>query len=175
MQLNDQQILPRSRRGGTRTVMRTKTIAAGAALLFGISLSSLAHAANAYATGNVNMRTGPGTEYGRIATVPAGAGVTIHGCLRGYSWCDVRFAGRRGWVSSNYLQAVYQNRRRSLLYVGPRIGLPIISPGRPRPPQWGHRPKPPHWGNRPRPPHYGNRPRPPHHGHRPRPPRPRPR
>lgn len=146
--------------------MRTKNIAATLALLLGISLPSLAEAANAYATGNVNMRTGPGTQYGRVGTIPAGATLTIRGCLNGYSWCEVTFAGRRGWASSNYLQATYQNRRRPIIHVGPIIGLPIIV----------HRPRPPHWGgHRPRPPHWGHRPRPPHWGHRPRPPRPQPR
>ncbi|MGK6311517.1 SH3 domain-containing protein [Neorhizobium sp. DT-125] len=139
--------------------MRTKVITAALALLLGISLPSLAEAANAYATGSVNMRTGPGTEYARIGTIPAGATVTIRGCLTGYSWCDVSFAGRRGWASSNYLQALYQNRRRPIIYVGPMIGLPIIS--RPRPPHWRpDRPRPPHWGHRPRPPHHGRPPRP---------------
>lgn len=63
--------------------MRTKIVAVAFALLLGISVSSLAQAANGYATGNVNMRSGPGTEYSRIATIPAGAGVTIRGCLSG--------------------------------------------------------------------------------------------
>ncbi|MHA6641808.1 SH3 domain-containing protein [Mesorhizobium sp. A623] len=142
--------------------MRSKIIAVAFALLFGISAPSLAKAANGYATGNVNMRSGPGTEYGRIATIPAGAGITIRGCLSGYNWCDVSFAGRRGWASSNYLQAVYQNRRRPLIFVGPRIRLPIITYHRPRPPYLKpHRPRPPHWKpNRPRPPHHRPRPRP---------------
>ena len=131
--------------------MRLKVIAGALALLFGISAPSLAEAANAYATGNVNMRTGPGTGYAQITTIPAGAGVTIRGCLSGYSWCDVSFAGRRGWASSNYLQAVYQNQHRPLVVVGSQIRLPIIRYHRPRPPHWKpHHPRPPH--HRPRPP-----------------------
>jgi uncharacterized protein YraI len=138
--------------------MQVKTVALAFAFLLGISIPTLAQAAGGYVTGNVNLRSGPGTQYGQITTIPAGSGVTVRGCLTGYSWCDVSFAGRRGWVSSNYLQVVYQNQRRPLIFVGPRIRLPIISHHRPRPPQW----KP-------------NRPRPPHNGHRPRPPRPQPR
>ncbi|HCD84025.1 SH3 domain-containing protein [Agrobacterium tumefaciens] len=148
--------------------MRIKTIIASLALLVGASLPSLAEAANAYATGNVNIRTGPGTQYARTGTIPAGATLTIRGCLNGYSWCEVIFAGQRGWASSNYLQATYQNRRQAVIHVGPIIGLPVIV-HRPQPPHWGHRPRPPHWEHRPRPP------RPPHGDHRPRPPRPQPR
>ncbi|MGN6307286.1 MAG: SH3 domain-containing protein [Mesorhizobium sp.] len=130
--------------------MRLKIVASAFAFVFGISAPSLAEAANAYATGNVNMRSGPGTGYARIATIPAGAAVTIRGCLSGYSWCDVSFAGRRGWASSDYLQAIYQNQRRPLIVVGPHIRLPIIRYQHPRPPHWKpHQPRPPHHRTRP--------------------------
>jgi uncharacterized protein YraI len=116
------------------------------------------------------MRTGPGTEYQQITTIPSGSTLTMHGCLNGYNWCDVSWASRRGWVSSNYLQALYNNQRRAFTYAAPRIRVPIISFHRPRPPAWHHpgRPKPPHWGK----PGHKPKPRPPH---RPRPPRPQPR
>lgn len=145
---------------------KMKVILIGLLLTVAAPLSAMA--ANAFSTGNVNMRTGPGTSYARIATIPTGATLTIRGCLNGYNWCDVSWAGRRGWVSSNYLQALYRNQRRPLVYVGPRIHVPIITFHRPRPPSWRPgRPRPPHWDK--------PRPRPPHGGHRPRPPRPQPR
>ena len=140
-------------------MMRPRILSAICALFLVAIAPTLAQAANAFVTGNVNIRSGPGTQYGRLATIPAGAAVTIRGCLSGYSWCDVRYAGRNGWVSSNYLQAIYQNRRRPLIYVGPRIRLPVISYHRPRPPHLRPRPpRPPHWNHRPRPPHGGHRP-----------------
>lgn len=164
--------------------MRIRNLATAFALLLGIALPSLAHAANAFATGNVNLRTGPGTQYARVTTIPVGATVTIRGCLTGYSWCDVNFAGLRGWASSNYLQALYQNRRYPLVYAGPLISVPIIV-APPRPPHWRPPPpRPPHvrpppprpdWNRPPRPPQWGNRPPPPSGNRPPRPPRPQPR
>ena len=71
----------------------------GGALL-ALSLPTVASAANGYATGNVNMRTGPGTQYTVITTLPAGAPIVVNACS---SWCDVIWGGTRGWVSRSYV------------------------------------------------------------------------
>jgi uncharacterized protein YraI len=71
-----------------------------ASALFGTLAWSAAQAAPGVATGNVNMRTGPGTNYAKITTIPAVASVEVFGCP---SWCQVAFAGAQGWVSSNYI------------------------------------------------------------------------
>lgn len=63
-------------------------------------LPTAALAAPAYTTGNVNLRTGPGTQFAKIATVPAGALVDAGPCT---SWCRVRFLGHSGWVSGSYI------------------------------------------------------------------------
>ena len=60
-----------------------------------------AHAAAGYATGDVNLRTGPSTRYKRILTIPRGSHVEIYGCSG--NWCDTVYRGRRGWVSGSYL------------------------------------------------------------------------
>ncbi|MDJ0929522.1 SH3 domain-containing protein [Breoghania sp.] len=52
------------------------------------------------ATANVNIRAGPSTQYPVIIVLPQGANVVTYGCLAGYTWCDVGFAGRRGAGSS---------------------------------------------------------------------------
>lgn len=56
----------------------------------------------AYATANLNLRTGPGTGYSRILTIPRGSRVYVD---REYdsSWYNVVFSGRRGYVNSAYL------------------------------------------------------------------------
>jgi uncharacterized protein YraI len=100
---------------------------AGAALLAGIAVPALAAAAPGFATGNVNIRAGPGTDYPVITTISAGSGVEIIGCLSGWAWCDVAWAGARGWVAGNYLQAVYQEQRVYLPTYAPRVGLPVVS------------------------------------------------
>lgn len=91
-------------------------------LAIGLTLPDTARAADGYTTGNVNMRTGPGVNYPRIAVIPRGADVTIRGCVRNHRWCDVAWRGWRGWVSARYL-------------VWTRYRRPIYRPG--YPPLWG--------------------------------------
>lgn len=67
--------------------------------------ATAASAAPGVATGNVNLRTGPGSGYARIATIPAGARVEV---LRCAGWCEVVFAGRRGWASAAYISRGYR-------------------------------------------------------------------
>ncbi|MBY5818193.1 SH3 domain-containing protein [Rhizobium leguminosarum] len=88
---------------------------------------AIAQAAEGYSTANVNMRAGPSTRYPAVAVIPAGSSVEIRGCLSDVNWCDVEFYGGRGWVSGQYVQALYQQRR---IYVGPQyyrpLGIPVI-------------------------------------------------
>ena len=101
--------------------MKLRHLIAGLAIAIG--LGSTAHAATpGYATGNVNMRLGPSTSYAVIDTVPRGGRLTIFGCLQGYAWCDVVYAGRRGWVSSRYLTSGERHVYRG----GPGLGIPFI-------------------------------------------------
>ncbi|MHA7776179.1 SH3 domain-containing protein [Roseibium sp. M-1] len=54
-------------------------------------------------TADLNMRTGPGTGYPVIITIPRGGNVTVSGCTADFSWCDAAFANAKGWVASKYL------------------------------------------------------------------------
>lgn len=87
-----------------------------------MSLPALAQSrpAIAYTTANLNMRTGPGTNYPVITTVPRGGGVTVFGCTADYRWCDAAFANAKGWVSGKYLSYGVQ---------GGYYGQPIPSAG----------------------------------------------
>ncbi|WP_181706761.1 SH3 domain-containing protein [Chthonobacter rhizosphaerae] len=76
-----------------------------------VALPAGASADPGYTTGDVNLRAGPGTNYPRIAVVRRGSSVEIHGCLRGYSWCDVSVGYERGWISSRYLDRFYDDRQ----------------------------------------------------------------
>nr|WP_210295937.1 SH3 domain-containing protein [Rhizobium redzepovicii] len=116
----------KTRQPGVRSVKNliVKIAAAGLFVLAPV----IAQAAEGYSTANVNMRAGPSTRYPAVAVVPAGSPVEIRGCLSNVNWCDVEFYGGRGWVSGQYVQAVYQQRR---VYVGPQyyrpLGIPMIS------------------------------------------------
>ncbi|MHB0677978.1 SH3 domain-containing protein, partial [Roseomonas mucosa] len=103
------------------------TMALGLGLGLALGVVAPASAAPGYATGDVNLRAGPGTAYPRVATIGAGAPLEIFGCLDGYNWCDVGAGGMRGWVSGSYLQYAYQGRRVLIPEYGPRIGVPIVT------------------------------------------------
>ncbi len=93
-----------------------------------ISLPAAALAATiGVATTNVNLRAGPSTSYPAVDVVPSGDEVRVFGCLADRAWCDVRYDGLRGWMSSNYL-AFFESGRR---YVGGdavyRLRAPVIT------------------------------------------------
>jgi len=62
-----------------------------------------AYAAPGTITSNVNVRSGPGTNYGVIDTARRGTQVDVQQCQG--SWCYVTKPGPDGWVSSSYLSA----------------------------------------------------------------------
>lgn len=74
-------------------------IAATAALV----LLPAAQAAPGTATSNVNVRTGPGTNFGVVSTLRRGEQVDVQQCQG--SWCYVVGRGFAGWVSASYLAA----------------------------------------------------------------------
>jgi uncharacterized protein YraI len=88
--------------------MIPKSLTAAGMLTGALLISSVASASPGVATGNVNMRSGPGTQYPVITTIPAGAPLEVFGCQ---SWCQVGYAGTQGYVSGNYVSgAVAQPR-----------------------------------------------------------------
>lgn len=62
-----------------------------------------AYAAPGTITSNVNVRSGPGTNYAVVDTVRRGTQVDVQQCQG--SWCYVAKPGPDGWVSSSYLTA----------------------------------------------------------------------
>lgn len=140
--------------------IRKKLLATGLAGFTLLATAAAAYAAPAVATGNVNVRSGPGTGYGVIDSLRRGEPVDVQQC-RG-SWCYVEKSGPDGWVSSNYLARGGNSwddddnwnpppRPRPPVYRPPVYDPPIYQPPRPRPPYWDNNPRPPHWGNNPRP------------------------
>ncbi|HWK98105.1 MAG TPA: SH3 domain-containing protein [Pseudolabrys sp.] len=75
--------------------LRTLAIAAGAFLLSG------GLAAAATVTNDLNLRSGPGTGYRVIGTMPAGSYVDVIDCSG--SWCRVNWGGAEGYASASYL------------------------------------------------------------------------
>ena len=62
--------------------------------------SSMAAAAD-----GLRMRSGPGTDFGRVATVPTGTQVTALGVDGTDGWILVQYNGAYGWLTKQYLTA----------------------------------------------------------------------
>ena len=75
-------------------------------------------------TGNVNLRTGPGTEYGSMMVIPAGAAVSVSDYSNG--WAHVNYADYVGYVSTKYVSGLGG----SATYTAPAATAPD---GRPAP------------------------------------------
>ncbi|CCD92416.1 conserved exported hypothetical protein [Bradyrhizobium sp. ORS 375] len=80
-----------------------------AALLVAAS-TSLATASPGLVRSSASMRAGPGPGFPLVNRIPAGTRVTIHGCIEGGAWCDVSFAGERGWVAAKALAYLYREQ-----------------------------------------------------------------
>jgi uncharacterized protein YraI len=97
-----------------------------------------AYAAPGTITSNVNVRSGPGTNYAVIDTVRRGTQVDVQQCQG--SWCYVVKSGPDGWVSASYLSAggsPVNPQQPGLSFgftVGPNGPSFNIGVGQPRPP-----------------------------------------
>ena len=93
----------------------TKTLlASGAALLL---FAGVAAAAPATARTDLNLRSGPGTQFPVVGSIPAGETVDVGGCTG--SWCQVNFSGGSGFANRSYL---------ALAGGGPSVGV-AVAPG----------------------------------------------
>ncbi|ROP83635.1 uncharacterized protein YraI [Stella humosa] len=107
--------------------MKRVLAAVGLALIAVLPAVPAAAQSQGWVTTNVNMRSGPGTEYPPVLVVPAGAPVQVFGCIEGYVWCDVGFNEARGFVAGSLISYEYQNVRRPVVEIGPQIALPIMA------------------------------------------------
>lgn len=55
-------------------------------------------------TGNLNLRSGMGTSYGILLTIPSGTTLTVQSVSGG--WAKVSYGGKTGYVATSYLTAV---------------------------------------------------------------------
>ncbi|MFC5579737.1 SH3 domain-containing protein [Rhodanobacter terrae] len=92
-----------------------------------LAFPALARAADAYVTGNVNLRAGPDPDYPLIDQIPAGTEVDVQGCTDGWEWCDVIVFGNRGWIAGNYIEYEYDDRPVLVPEYGAQIGIPIVT------------------------------------------------
>jgi uncharacterized protein YraI len=93
------------------------------------SVTLAAQAADAtpgYVTSSVSLRAGPSTSYPRVVLLQRGALVDIHGCINGFTWCDIDWRGYRGWAPGRYLQVLYRQHRGPITSYGSYLSIPFI-------------------------------------------------
>ena len=74
-------------------------------------------------TGNVNMRSGPGTSYDVITTLQEGTKLTYGGQISG-NWYKVWYGSRTGWVHRDYAKVVeWKGRSSSNTYAYSQSGV----------------------------------------------------
>jgi uncharacterized protein YraI len=81
----------------TRTIRNT-LLASSAALLLS---AGAAAAAPATVQTDLNVRSGPGTQYPVVGSVQSGESVDVAGCTG--RWCQISFGGGTGYANQNYL------------------------------------------------------------------------
>lgn len=85
---------------------------------------AMARQMNGYTVRSTVMRAGPDYDYPAVRRVRSNADVTVYGCLRDWSWCDVSYRYDRGWVARRDLAVAYQGRRRG---INAYMGIGILS------------------------------------------------
>ena len=106
--------------------MRRLTFGLAAAVAGFVVAPNLASALSALVTESTELRAGPAYDFPVVDSIPSDVQVNVHGCVRGYRWCDVSWRDARGWVPGNELAYLYQGRRVTIVDYGPRIGLPVV-------------------------------------------------
>src|SRR5262249_47244939 len=86
-----------------------------------------AAAEEAFTVQPVDVFAGPSSEFPPVAQLPPNYRVELFGCLGDWSWCDVGFAGDRGWIYAADLVIPYRGSRVTIIEYGPRIHLHIVS------------------------------------------------
>lgn len=85
---------------------------------------AMARPMNGYTVRSTTMFAGPDFNYPAVQGLGGNVGLTVYGCLRDWSWCDVGDRAGRGWVAGNDIVVNYQGRRQSIL---PTMGIGILS------------------------------------------------
>src|ERR1700692_1992509 len=118
------------RLGGTEEVPTMNSLRTAILAGLGLGLATLTPAAaatSAFVSVTISEWAGPSTYYPVVYVIPAGATVTMYGCLPGGTWCDVSYAGDRGWVPGTYLEAYYESQPVFVPYYVAEIGVAIVS------------------------------------------------
>jgi uncharacterized protein YraI len=73
------------------------------------------------------LRAGPDYDYPTLRRIGRNTQVSVYGCLRDWSWCDVSYQRDRGWIPGRDIAVSYQGRRRSINTIAPYLGIGVLS------------------------------------------------
>lgn len=102
-------------------------VAAATLASTGLAGVSVAQAASATATTDLNIRSGPGPQYASIGFIATGKSADVQGCLQGSKWCQVSYNGTSGWAYSDYLTADLSGTAVVLTDRYPDVGVPVVT------------------------------------------------
>jgi uncharacterized protein YraI len=74
------------------------------------TLPAIASATTASAVTDLNIRSGPGSQYEVLGVIDGGANAEVDGCMDGQSWCKVNYEGTSGWAYAPYLAVNVDNQ-----------------------------------------------------------------
>ena len=80
---------------------RTTSLLLGLATAAALLAAGSASAGEERTTSNLNLRTGPGTNYPVHTVIPAGSMVDVVAC--GHEWCHLKWAGQVGYTNAGWL------------------------------------------------------------------------
>ncbi|WP_019222372.1 SH3 domain-containing protein [Bartonella rattaustraliani] len=69
--------------------------------LLSIAASKAENPTDAFVIRNLNLRTGPNTQYAVRGLIPIGELIFVQACQG--NWCYIKYNTQIGWVSSRYL------------------------------------------------------------------------
>lgn len=67
-----------------------------------VTVKEMDYSASARVTGDVNVRSGPGTNYSKLGVAKAGETLTVTG-ITGGNWYQISFNGETGYVAGNFI------------------------------------------------------------------------
>lgn len=86
--------------------MLTRKMLAATAVAALAAAPALAQTVTATTTTDLNLRTGPGSQYDVESVVMKDTLVDVIGCYAEADWCLVEESGNEGWVNIAYLQGI---------------------------------------------------------------------